>query len=432
MEIYIPYIVGAIILVLGVLYIRKAQEAATSQAALGQLEEIKAERDGLRLEAETAKQCAVRLEAEKKALEEKYLQHQQDLDKMGVQFENLANRIFEEKTTKFKKESEEGLGQMLAPLRERLQEFQKKVDESFGEQAKEQFSLKKEIERIVLANEKITLQAENLTNALKGESKTQGNWGEVILEKILEDSGLRKGVDYIAQGAQMELKSADGGRQHPDITVMLPENKHIIIDSKVSLTHYEQFFSEADEQKRIVLLKQFLHSVRTHVNGLEKRRYQDSEKLGTPDFVLMFIPIEGAFMLALQQDSTLHGYAWDKGVGIVCPSTLFISLKTIANLWRIETQNRHTLEIVRQGGKLYDKMVGFVEDMQKIGHHIDKTKDCYDGALNKLSVGKGNALKLTENLKMLGVKATKKMPEQFLEDDEAEASSVSLLEKEGA
>lgn len=404
------------------------------------LSELKEELKSAREKLEAKLEQTARLEAEKKGLDEKILQHRQDIEEMKkefhLQFENLANRIFEEKTSKFKKDSEEGLGQLLNPLRERLQEFQKKVDESFGQQAKEQFSLKEEINRIVLANEKITVQAENLTNALKGESKTQGNWGEVILEKILEDSGLQKNVTYRVQA---DLQNTEGERLRPDVIVMLPEDKHIIVDSKVSLTHYEQYFSESDDTKRAALLKQFLSSVRSHVVGLEQRKYQDTEKLNTPDFVLMFIPIEGAYALAVQQDTALHSYAWDKRVAIVCPSTLFISLKTIANLWRIETQNRNTLEIARQGGGLYDKVVGFVEEMERLGERIDKTKEVYDKACNQLWRGKGDIVSRTEKLKALGVKATKKMPSKLLDDadvtkaeEAGEEKVVALLEREGA
>ncbi len=386
-------------------------------------------------ELQTSKQQVARLEAEKEGFAEKIQQHKQDLEQMEekfrLQFENLANRIFDEKSSKFKKDSEEGLGLLLNPLKEKLQEFQKKVDDSFGDQAKEQFSLKNEIQRIVLANEKITVQAENLTNALKGESKTQGNWGEVILEKILDDSGLRKTIDYIVQGTNMDLKNPDGGRVRPDVVIMLPEEKHVIIDSKVSLTHYEQYFSERDEAQRAGHLKQFLSSVRSHVAGLEQRRYQDTEKLGTPDFVLMFIPIEGAYSLAIQQDTTLHSHAWDKKIVIVCPSTLFATLRTVASVWRIELQNRHAQEIARQGGGLYDKIVGFVEEMQDLGIKIGATQKVYDEALKKLSTGQGNVLKRTQDLKALGIKAAKKLPKELIGDNDqpVSAEAIEMVEK---
>lgn len=350
---------------------------------------------------------AVRLEAEKEALD----------GKIQLQFENLANRIFDEKTQRFKADSQEGLSQILGPLRERLSEFQKKVDDSFSNQAKEQYSLKNEIEKIVLVNQQMSQQAENLTKALKGDVKAQGNWGEVMLEKILEDSGLRRGTDYIVQGADLGLRHAgDGGVIRPDVIVMLPEGKHVIVDAKVSLTAYERYCSAPDDAAQAVHLKDYLASIRAHVGGLEQRRYQDTEKLGTPDFVLMFMPVEGAYSLAVQQDAALHGYAWDKKIVIVCPSTLFATLKTIASVWRIELQNRNALEIARQGGNLYDKVVSFVEDMQGLGKKISAAGEAYDEAFKKLSTGKGNIITRTEEIKALGLKTAKKMPVQLVED----------------
>jgi DNA recombination protein RmuC len=384
------------------------------------------------LQRGSAEQQVARLEAEKHYLDEKIQSHGQDMERLEAQFrerfENLANRIFDEKSQRFRKESEEGLGQILNPLRERLGEFQKKVDESFGQQAKEQFSLKDEIKRIVLANEKITVQAENLALALKGDSKTQGNWGEMVLEKILEDSGLRKGTDY---RVQMELKSAGGERLRPDVVVMLPEAKHLIIDSKVSLTHYERYCSEPDEERRAALFKQFLQSVRAHVSGLEQRKYQDTEELGTPDFVLMFVPVEGAYMLAVQHDPGLHGHAWDKRVVIVCPTTLFSTLRTVASVWRIELQNKNALEIARQGGKLYDKVASFVEEMLKLGKQIGGTQKTFEDAFKQLSEGQGNILRRTEQLRALGIKAAKRLPEELL-DEESPDEAIRSQEIEAA
>ncbi len=364
------------------------------------------------------------LKAEQQAFETQIRRHKEDLagmeEKFSLQFENLANRIFQEKSALFKKESQEGLGQMLAPLRERLQEFQKKVDDSFGQQAKEQFSLKREIENIIAVNQKMTVQTESLTKALTGDVKVQGSWGEVVLEKILDMSGLRKDIDYIVQGAELKLKHADGSGGHlkPDVIIMLPEDRHIIVDSKVSLTAYERFCAAATEAEKAASVKDFLASIKAHVQGLEQRRYQDTEKLGTPDFVLMFMPIEGAYALAMHEDSSLYGYAWEKRVAIVCPSTLFISLRTIASLWRIELQNRNALEIARQGGQLYDKVVGFVEDMQALGQKISQTQRVYDDAFKKLSSGTGNIVKRTEDLKALGLKTAKNMPKELAEAEE--------------
>ena len=377
-----------------------------------------------------------KLEAEKKSIEEKFSHAQTDLvrlqtekeafvkqtksmeEKFQLQFENLANKIFDEKTEKFKAQSSENLNSLLNPLKEKLNDFHKKVDDSFGKQANEQFALKEQIKMIVDAKDQLANQAEGLANALKGDSKAQGDWGEIVLEKLLEDSGLRKNIDYTLQGAGLGLKDADGKLQKPDVIINLPENKHVILDSKVSLTHYERYHSELEEAARPAHLNQFLSSVKQHVKDLEKRRYQDTDKLGTPDFVLMFMPIESAYMLALQEDRELHQFAWGKGVAIVCPSTLFSSLKTISSLWRLVDQNQNAVEIAQKGGQLYDKIVGFVGDMEKLGGQLKTLENTYEGAMNKLSTGKGNILNRTENLKTLGVKTSKSLPQNLISGDE--------------
>lgn len=359
------------------------------------------------------------LRAEKKALEERITQHQDDLkqmdEKFRLQFEHLAQKIFEEKTNKFHQLSQDGLNQLLNPLKERLVEFQKKVDDSFGTQAKEHFSLRREIERIVTVNEKMTLQTESLTKALKGDVKAQGTWGEIILEKILEASGLRKDQDYIVQGTDLGLKHVEAGSPiKPDVIVMLPEQKHIIIDSKVSLKHYEMYCASEQETQRAKHLKEYLSSIRSHVMGLEKRRYQDTEQLGTPDFVLMFMPIEGAYSLAIQKDPEIHNYAWDKKMVIVCPSTLFATLRTIASVWRLELQNQNAMDIARRGGALYDKIVLFVNEMRKLGSHLEAAMGSYTNTMNKLSNGRGNILRRTEDLKIIGAKTSKSLPSELL------------------
>ncbi|WDM84925.1 DNA recombination protein RmuC [Ehrlichia sp. JZT12] len=357
------------------------------------------------------------LELEKKNLEHVIGLYKNEFtaidEKYKLCFENLANRIFDEKTEKFNKISQENLTNILNPLHEHINLFKKKVDDSFSMHNREQFLLKKEIERIVLANEKITLQAENLTNVLKGDIKIQGNWGEMILEKILESSGLRKNQDYVLHGTGMDLQDNEGNKQQPDAIVNLPENKHLIIDSKVSLVHYEKYFSTKSEESKNVFLKQFIASVKLHVNVLSNKKYQDIGKLKTPDFVLMFIPVEGAYSLVMQEDVMLHNYAWNKKIVIVCPSTLFATLRTIESVWRLERQNRNTIEIARQGGALYDKIVGFVSDMQKLGKQMTILSSVYNDAMKKLSEGHGNILSRTENLKHLGVKTSKKILENF-------------------
>ncbi len=375
-------------------------------------------------------QDLIREQTGKQALESQIKMRQADEKLFEAQFENLAHKIFDEKTTKFKQQSKENLDQILSPLKDKIQDFQKKVDDSFGDQAKEQFALKEQIKSIVEANDKITLQAENLASALKGDSKTQGDWGEVMLERILEDSGLRKDVDYIKQGAGLGMKHSETGASlKPDFIVNLPEEKHVIIDSKVSLTHYERWHAEQDDIARETHLKDFMVSVKQHVKDLEKRRYQDTEQLGTPDFVLMFMPIESAYMLALQTDRELHSFAWDKGVAIVCPSTLFSSLRTISSLWRLVLQNQNAIEIAQKGGALYDKIVGFVGDMQVIGNNLKTLDGNYNKALNKLSEGRGSILTRTETLKELGAKASKSIPSELIHDEIEESTLIDLKNK---
>lgn len=347
-------------------------------------------------------------------------------EKFKMQFENLANKIFDEKSKTFKSQSQESLNTLLSPLRDKLTDFQKKVDDSFGKQANEQSSLKEHIRMIVETHEKHQIQTENLTNALKGDSKKQGDWGEIMMEKILEDAGLRKDIDYIIQGTGLGIKHIEtGGVLKPDAIVNLPEGKHIIIDSKVSLTHYERYCNDEsdDGEETKKHLSQFIRSVRTHVKDLEKRRYQDTHQLGTPDFVLMFMPVEGAYMLALQKDTDLHQFAWDKGVVLVGPSTLFSTLRTVSSLWRLVNQNNNALEIAKQGGALYEKVAGFVDDMKKIGVNLKTLEKTYDGAMNKLSDGRGNILKRTEDMKALGIKTSKSLPADLIGEDLIEDSN---------
>ena len=372
----------------------------------------------LRNDLSLAQQENATLHAEKTHAETQLVEHKNNVAQMGVQFENVANKILEEKNKKFNEQSQKDITNLLTPFKDQFQQFQTVVKDSFGTQAKEQFALKEEIKRVVEVHESMTLQTRGLTDALKGDSKTQGNWGEVMLEKILDDSGLRKGQDYIVQGAGMGLKESETGKsQRPDVVIHLPDNKHVIIDSKVSLTHYEGFCSAETAEEKSQYLAQFLRSVKKHVTDLQDRGYEHIDKLESPDFVLMFMPIEGAYALAVQSDTELHRYAWDKKIVIVCPSTLFATLKTIASIWRLELQNKHAVEIARQGGELYDKVVGFIEDMDAIGNQLGKVQKTYDGAMNKLSTGRGNIIGKTEKLKTLGAKAKKSMPTEFLNDE---------------
>lgn len=364
---------------------------------------------------------SVRLSAREEALEQRLEEQQASLDKMQEQlrleFRTTAQRLFEETSNKLSTQSEKKLGDVLQPLRERLGEFQKLVGESFATQGKEQHTLKAEIERIVKMNEQMRSTTDNLTKALRGDVKAQGNWGEVILERILEESGLRAGSDYILQGTDLGLTGSEGNRLRPDVIINLPDKKHIILDSKVSLTAYERYCAGDGQQE--LHLRDFIKSLRAHVNGLEQKRYQDLPQLGTPDFVLMFMPIEGAFSLAMQHDQELHAFAWGKQIAIVCPSTLFATLKTIASLWKIEKQNRNTQEIATQGGKLYDQFAAFVEDMTSIGTQLERTSKVYDSAMKRLHTGRGNLIGQVEKLKALGVKTSKSLPQTDAEEDVA-------------
>lgn len=346
------------------------------------------------------------------------LKDQQEL--LRQEFRNTASTLFEDFSARFSTHSEKKIGDLLHPLRERIGEFQKLVTDSFTNHGKEQHTLKSEIEKIAKMND-------SLTRALRGDVKAQGNWGEVMLERILEESGLRKGVDYIAQASAMGLTGESGNRLHPDVIVKLPEGKHIIIDSKVSLTAYERYCVAVDETAKAAYLKDFIKSVKAHVSGLEQKRYQDIEQLGTPDFVFMFMPIEGAYSLAMQSDNELQNYAWGKKIVIVPPTNLFANLRTIASLWRIESQNKHAEEIARQAGGLYDKFVGFIDDMQGINIQMKKLQGSYDQAMNKLSTGTGNLVARVEKLRQLGARATKSLDKKFGVEAEEAVESDNIV-----
>ena len=331
--------------------------------------------------------------------------------KFTTEFENLANKIFEEKTTKFSEQSKNNLQEILNPLKEKISEFQNKVEETNKESIDRFASLKQQLFNLKELNQQMSQDAQNLVKALKGDSKTQGDWGEIQLERILEKSGLRKGEEYTIQ----ESYTTDEGRKRPDVIINLPENKKIIIDSKVTLVNYERFVSAENEDEKNINLKAFIDSVKRHIKGLGEKRYQDIFEQGSLDFVLMFIPIEPAFSLAVQFGENIYVDAFDKGVVIVSPTTLLATLRTIANIWKQEYQNQNVIEIAKQSGALYDKFVGFVDDMISVGNRIDQTKTGYVDAMKKLSEGSGNLIKRAEKIKSLGAKATKSLPQKLLD-----------------
>lgn len=331
------------------------------------------------------------------------------------QFNHLANEIFESKAKRFEESSQERLQLLLKPFREQITSFSKQTTERFIEENKERAVLHNELSRLRELNEQITQDAKNLTNALKGENKTQGNWGEIVLERILEESGLREGMEYETQGS---FKGEEGNTLRPDVIIHLPQEKDIVIDSKVSLIAYERFMSAESPEEKASALKQHLTSINTHIKGLSEKKYEKLDGVHTLDFILLFMPIEGAFLLALEQDGTFFSRAYEQNIMIVSPSTLLVTLRTIEHIWRTERQEQNAQEIARQAEALYDKFVAFVEDLNKIGDQIGKTQESYDKALNKLSTGKGNLLRRVESMKKLGLKPKKSLP-LLGEDDEA-------------
>jgi DNA recombination protein RmuC len=340
--------------------------------------------------------------------------------KSRLEFEHIANKILEEKTSKFTEQNKINLDQILKPLKDNIKAFEEKVEKVYKSESEERHTLKGVISQLMFQSKQIQEEANNLSKALKGDSKKQGNWGEVILERVLERSGLVKDSEYRTQAA---YTGTDGLRLQPDVILDLPDDKHLVIDAKVSLVAYERMVCAETELERDMQLKQHLLSIKAHVQGLSGKNYHDLYQINSPDFVLLFIPIESSFAMAVQKDAELFNYAWDRKVVIVSPSTLLATLRTIASLWKQERQNRNVLEIARLSGSMYDKFVGFLSDMDSIGRNIRQSQDAYDKALNKLSTGAGNLASTSEKIKKLGAKTNKQIDSKFLdpaliEDDE--------------
>ncbi len=325
-------------------------------------------------------------------------------------FENLANNILDDKTKKFTEVNRVRLEEILNPLRDKIKDFEKKVEETYDKEAQQRFSLKEEVKKLAELNQQVSLEAQNLTKALKGESKTQGNWGEMILESILEKSGLVKDREYSVQAS---FKDESGRIVYPDIIVHYPENRNVIIDSKVSLTAYEQYVSMDDTDEKEKLLRDHLTSIRKHIIELSKANYQDLYHLQTLDFVMMFMPIEPAYLLAVQKEPELWNYAYERRILLISPTNLLAALKMITALWQQEYQNKNVMEIARQSGDLIDKFHSLLEDLDHLDNDLISARKHYDDAKNKLSEGKGNLFRRVEKLKELGVKSKKKLPKSF-------------------
>jgi len=332
--------------------------------------------------------------------------------KSKLEFEHLANRILEEKSIKFTAQNQVNINNILHPLKENIKAFEEKVDKVYKTESDERHTLKGVISQLMLQSKQIQEEAGNLTKALKGDSKKQGNWGEVILERVLERSGLIKDREYRTQAS---FTAADGLRLQPDVIIDLPDDKHLVVDAKVSLIAYERLVCADTDEEREICIKQHLLSIKTHIQGLSGKNYHDLYQINSPDFVLLFIPIESSFALAVQHDADLFNYAWDRKVVIVSPSTLLATLRTIASLWKQERQNRNVLEIARLSGSMYDKFVGFLSDMEGIGRNIRQSQDAYDKAINKLTTGAGNLSNTSEKIKKLGAKTNKQIDSKFLD-----------------
>ena len=317
------------------------------------------------------------LESDRQHLQERFKQKDQEIKQLQQQFkdtfENLAQEILDKKANTLSQQHQQQLGQLLSPMKERLQSFEQKIDLTYQQETRDRLKLKQELEHLLSLNQQLSSDAQNLTRALKGDNKLQGNWGELVLSRILENSGLREGVEFISQGKDLKLNGQDGQRLQPDVIIHLPDDKHLIIDSKVSLTAYERLSGGTENGEETSLLKQHVHSIATHIKQLSEKHYQGLDQLNSPDFVILFMPIEPAFILALQHQPDLFSKAWEKKVVLVSPSTLLATLKTVASIWRIEQQNKNAQEIARQGGALYDKFVLFVEELEKIGRQLDRS-----------------------------------------------------------
>lgn len=363
-----------------------------------------------------------KIELIKEALDEKINQQSVEFEearkKSLIEFENIANKLFDEKNDKFTKQSKENIEQLLHPLKENLKEFKQKVEETYDKESKQRFSLEGKIKDLVSLNQQISKDAINLTNALKGQAKTQGDWGEMILENILEYSGLVKNREYFIQDSYVDEA---GKRKQPDVKIKYPDNRYIIVDAKVSLTAYERFANCEDAEAQKLHLAEHIKSIKNHIDNLSGKEYDKFDK--TLDFVMLFVPVEPAFMTALHYDPELWAYAYKKSVLLISPTNLIAALKMVSDIWKREQQNTNAIDIAKRGEKLYEKFVGFVADMQEIDKHLSNANEKYGAAMKKLSTGSGNLIGQAEKLKRLGINSKKELPEKYLLDN------VELIQK---
>jgi DNA recombination protein RmuC len=385
----------------------RAQEERKNAEALLQEERRRAESLNSSLSVATTQNQNL-----EKRLNEQKGELEQLNKKFTTEFENLANRILDEKSRKFTDQNRLNLDIILNPFKEKLKEFEQKVDQTYRSESAERITLKTEIKNLVELNKQISEEANNLATALKGDNKQQGNWGEMVLEKVLERSGLVEGTEY---KTQITSTNTEGEKIRPDVVIYLPDNKHIIVDSKVSLVAYNACVNAVTEEERLKYLKLHIESLRNHIKLLSDKDYQTAEGLESPDFVLLFVPIESSFSLAVQGDAELFNFAWDRKIVIVSPSTLLATLRTIASIWKQERQTRNALQIAEEGGKLYDKFVTFYDDLKNVGKKMEDAKESYVDAMKKLYDGSGNLVKRAEKMRELGAKTTKQLPQNLID-----------------
>jgi len=400
----------------------KQQQEAYKQSVEKQLSEITQDREEIRREKDFLNTELTRRNAEFENLQLKNQEQKEEVtklqEKFTKEFENLANKILDEKSNKFTEQNKENIKNILNPLQEKINVFEKKVEQTHKESIDYHAALRQQIIGLKDLNEQMSKEATNLTKALKGDSKMQGNWGELVLERVLEKSGLEKDREYFIQ---QSFTTETGQRVLPDVVIYLPDNKKMVIDSKVTLTAYERFVNEDDEDLKVTYLKEHINSLKRHVDQLSDKNYQDLYDIESPDFVLLFVPIEPAFAIAINDDNKLYNQAFEKNIVIVTPATLLATLRTIDTMWNNEKQQRNAIEIARQAGALYDKFEGLVKDLTGVGKKIDDAKKDYSAAMNKLVEGRGNLITSVEKLKKMGAKAKKALPEAIIkratEDD---------------
>jgi DNA recombination protein RmuC len=405
---------------------QKEQFLLDKNATEKQLELSKTEKETIRIEKDSLAIQLSKKEVDFENLWERNKEQKEEVEKLQEkftkEFENLANKILEEKSNKFTEQNKENMKNILSPLQDKIQLFEKKVEDTHKESIDYHAALRQQILGLREMNIQMSKETINLTKALKGDSKMQGNWGELVLERVLEKSGLEKGREYEVQQSHI---TEDGNRVFPDVVINLPDGKKMVVDSKVSLTAYEKYINEDDDETaKTRYLKEHVNSIKLHVEQLGNKNYQDLYQIESPDFVLLFIPMEPAFAIALNEDTSLYNKAFEKNIVIVTPSTLLATLRTIDSMWANQKQQENAFEIARQAGALYDKFEGFVADLIKIGKKIDESKTEYGAAMNKLVEGKGNLITSVEKLKKMGAKAKKALPESILKRADIDENSL--------